>query len=248
MLLLILPNSIIHEWSRINMKTCANIQTLCSQPPVAFCECENPPAKILVILILDALCGFVYGEKKHRAFGFACRECRRRSHKLISEFCDSYISCRTSKTVDFTSILQECQSRAGTARIALWIWQPCDLVSRSKQTNELTRMQATTVTTTKSMAKCYLEWHNKSLKLFGVCQPKWISLFENPNIESSRSSSFRLLLLLRTIYKFGTPFTQALIVEHLMRTRRKDYEKNERLEDVLRLPFYYSAHQRCTLG
>lgn len=157
----------------------------------------------------------LYSEKKHPALAFACRECRRRTHNHWFLSSVIRICCRTSKTVDFARMRE---SGKHTARVAFWISQPCDSVSRSKQTNELTRMQATT----KSMAKydiikawSCLECVSRSEYHFSKTQT------------SSRVFSLRLQLRVSS-YKFGVPFTQALIVEHLMRTQRAKITRRTR--------------------
>lgn len=114
MLLLMLPNWIIHKWRRINMKTCANIQSSYLQPPIAFYHFTNSSAKILVILIVDAVVLFMAKRNIHIAFG-ECAECT--AHTDRFRWTVIRICRRTTKTVNFDAIF-ECKNFANANRVA----------------------------------------------------------------------------------------------------------------------------------
>lgn len=237
MLLLMLPNWIIYEWRRINTKTCANIQSLCLPPPIAFCHFTNSSAKILVILIFDAVVLFMAlhfeNVQTHtdRFWWTVIRICR-----------------RTSETVNFDAIF-ECENSANANRVAVAklrenftlniccsyaIWLRCEQTKWINRNDDL-------VDEVDGKVLFGIRWHNKSVKLFRVSTEVNITFAKSkhrfhtpasphiPNCHTSNRGDINAVCHL-LYFASSTSF-----VEHFIRTRSIDLVKESENVNIIRV-------------
>lgn len=183
-----LPNWIIHEWRQINMKTCANILSLCLPPPptIAFSHSTNASAKILVILIFYAVVLFMAKRNMHKHIAY--RECAdKRTRTNFGELWFVFAVAQVKQLISMpflnARILQTPTEVAG-AKLRENFTLNIAAMRFGCAVNKRNELPGTTTQSTKSMAKCYLVWVwddiIKAWSCFG-CQLKWISLLQNPN-------------------------------------------------------------------